>query len=53
MKRNAKIFFFIIFIGFVVFIISQYFYQLCFVRGISMEPTLHEGQMLLIKMLNG
>ena len=52
MKRNAKIFFFIISIGFVVFIISQYFYQLCFVRGISMEPTLHEGQMLLIKKFN-
>lgn len=49
MKRNAKIIISILFIGLVVFIISQNFYQLCFVRGISMQPTLQEGQMLLIK----
>ncbi len=49
MKRKAKIILSILFIGLVMFIISQNFYQLCFVRGISMQPTLQEGQMLLIK----
>lgn len=52
MERKTKIFFSILFIGLVVFIISQNFYQLCFVRGISMQPTLQEGQMLIVKKYN-
>jgi len=36
-------------IGVIIFIINTFFYQICFVNGKSMEPTLKSGQMLFIK----
>ena len=39
----------LIIIGFIVFIINNYFFQICFVHGISMEPTLKHGQAVIIK----
>lgn len=42
----------ILFIGVIIFIVSNYFYQICFVHGISMEPTLKDKEVLLVKKYN-
>ena len=44
MKENLKLLFGIITIGIIMFFINQYFLQICFVQGISMYPTLKDGQ---------
>ena len=42
----------ILFIGIVIFFVSNFFYQLCFVEGNSMFPTLKHGDMLIVKKYN-
>ena len=42
----------IILIGIIVFFINAFFYQICFVRGNSMYPTLKNGEMVLAKKFN-
>jgi signal peptidase I len=39
----------IIVIGFIVFLITHFFIQLCFVNGNSMQPTLNSGNIIIIK----
>jgi len=39
----------ILFLGVVIFFISNFFYQLCFVEGNSMYPTLKHGHILIVK----
>ena len=51
MDNNKKILI-IFFIGIMVFIFSKYFYQLGFVNGISMEPSLKDKQLIIIKKNN-
>ena len=48
-KRKILI---IVFIGLLTFTFSKYFYQLGFVNGISMEPTLKNRQLIIIKNTN-
>ena len=42
----------ILFVGIIIFVISNYFYQICFVHGISMEPTFKDKEILLVKKYN-
>lgn len=51
MDNNKKILIIFI-IGIIVFIFSKYFYQLGFVNGISMEPSLKDKQLIIIKKNN-
>lgn len=39
-------------IGFVIWVINFFFFQICFVDGNSMQPTLKDGQMLLVQKYN-
>ena len=45
--QERKFLFKVLIIGVIVFIINNYFFQICFVQGISMEPTLKDGQILI------
>ena len=49
MKNNVKFIFNIFLIGFIIFFINQYFFQICFIQGESMSPTLKKDSMILIK----
>ena len=49
---KIKYLFGIIIIGFIVFFISNFFIQICFVNGESMEPTLKGGQMIFINKID-
>ena len=51
MKENTIIFKILI-IGLIVWIISHFFYQICFVHGQSMEPTLSDKDIVLVKKYN-
>ena len=42
----------LILVGLIVAFFSHFFYQIYFVHGISMEPTLHDKEMILIKKYN-
>lgn len=52
MKSKTRIIIEILAIGIIVFIISNFFFQICFVKGNSMIPTLKDGQILLVKKFN-
>ena len=47
MKESAKHLILIIFIGVMAFLISRFAFQLTFVNGDSMAPTLHNRQLLI------
>ena len=49
MMSTKKFLISIIIIGFFVLIISKYLLQICVVRGISMQPTLYDKTLILIK----
>lgn len=49
MKENIKYLFSIFIIGLIMFFINTYFFQICFVQGESMYPTLKEGNIVFIK----
>ena len=49
MKKNRVVIIELLIIGFVVFFITTFFIQICFVRGNSMLPTFYDGQVLLVK----
>lgn len=49
MKKNIKYIINIFIIGLIVFLINQYLFQICFVQGDSMCPTLNNGDMVFIK----
>lgn len=49
---NKKVLLLILIIGIVMFVISKYFLQLCFVKGNSMYPTLKNGQLVFVKKFN-
>lgn len=49
LKTEKKYICRIVILGVIIFIINTFFYQICFVNGKSMQPTLKSGQMLLIK----
>lgn len=49
MKDNIKFIIYIIIIGFIIFFINQYLFQLCVVHGESMHPTLKNGNIIFIK----
>ena len=42
----------VILVGLIVAFFSHFFYQIYFVHGISMEPTLHDKEMILVKKYN-
>ncbi len=42
----------LILVGLIVAFFSHFFYQIYFVHGISMEPTLHDKEMILVKKYN-
>lgn len=52
MKSNIKIIIYIILIGCVILFINGYIIQVCVVHGKSMEPTLKNGNIILIKKFN-
>ena len=52
MNNKIKILIQISLIGIIVFIISTFFFQICFVKGSSMMPTLKDGQILIAKKFN-
>ncbi len=52
MNKKIKIIIEIVLIGIIVFIVSNYFFQICFVKGNSMMPTLKNGQVLISKKYN-
>ena len=52
MRKNIKPLIEIFFIGITVFVISNFFFQICFVRGNSMVPTLKNGQLLIAQKFN-
>lgn len=47
--ETKKIIIKLLIIGFVVWLFSHFLYQICFVHGPSMEPTLHDKEIILIK----
>ncbi|MBQ3413899.1 MAG: signal peptidase I [Clostridia bacterium] len=49
MNRELKIILKIILIGIIIFCINQFFFQICFVQGNSMSPTLQNGNIMCIK----
>lgn len=51
-KINKKFIFRVLGIGIIVLIINIFFYQICFVHGISMHPTLKDGNIVCIKKYN-
>lgn len=52
-KDNSKKFILrIIIIGCVIFIVNLFFFQIVFVDGISMEPTLNDKDIVVIKKIN-
>jgi len=42
----------VLLIGAVMLVINTYFYQICFVNGDSMKPTLNNGDIVIIKKYN-
>lgn len=52
MKNKVKTIFQILIIGIVIFSINQFFFQICFVRGTSMYPTLRDGSIMIIQKIN-
>lgn len=46
--KNAKPTFILLAIVLFTFFVSQYYYQVCLIRGKSMEPTYHNWQLTLI-----
>ena len=51
-KELLSFIFKIVFIGIIVFIISNYLFQLCVIRGDSMYPTLKNGQLIIAQKFN-
>lgn len=49
---NKKFLIYILAIGIIIFFISNFVLQICFVHGNSMYPTLKNGQMLLVKKID-
>lgn len=49
MKKNLKYIINVFIIGLMFFFINKYFFQLCFVQGESMHPTLKDGNIIVIK----
>ena len=49
MKDSIKVVFEIFIIGIIVWLINQFLIQICFVQGVSMYPTLKEGNLVFIK----
>lgn len=41
-----------IIIGMIIFLVNNFLFQLCFVNGVSMEPCLRNGQVIIIKKFN-
>lgn len=52
MKNSIKTIIEIIIIGIIVFFISYFFFQICFVKGNSMIPTLKDGQAVITQKFN-
>ena len=52
MKSNIKLIIYIILIGCVILFINGYIIQVCVVHGESMEPTLKNSNIILIKKFN-
>lgn len=52
MKTKKMFILEIIIIGLLIFLVSHFLLQICFVNGPSMEPTLKNGQMLFAKKIN-
>ena len=51
-KLNIKFIIDTFIVGLIVFILNQYFVQICFIQGDSMQPTLKEGNFILIKKID-
>lgn len=51
-RINKRYLLLILIIGITMLIISIFFYQVCVIHGISMEPTLKNGNIALIKKYN-
>ena len=49
MKDNIKFIIYILIIGFIIFFINQYLFQVCVVHGESMYPTLKNKDIIFIK----
>lgn len=52
MNKQLKFIIEIVIIGAIVFVVNEIFFQICFVNGDSMNPTLKNGQMLLSTKIN-
>lgn len=49
MKDNIKFIIYILIIGFIIFFVNQYLFQVCVVHGESMYPTLKNKDIIFIK----
>lgn len=50
--KNFKLILKIAIIGIIIFIINSFFYQICIVYGISMEPTLKDKDIVIMQKFN-